>query len=232
MARKIIDFDFGLTIGVFLIIAGVALFYIKHIKLAEWICILIVVGGLFCMVCACTIMLSGKLLNFIEKMINSLKIIKNKLTITAINYTSGSVILIFLLSIISSFLYFLSCYLLACSIFLKSTFVSISGGVAIAGMFNMLPVTIMGMGTREVTFLYVFSDLNEAKVKELFLDGDALSISLIILLPVIIAILSFVVKIRRKQPFFSYLGFKFVTKAVIIKELLSNVVYDKVRQRS
>lgn len=61
------------------------------------------------------------------------------------------------------------------------------------------------------------SELSEARIQESFLDGDALSISFIIFLPLILGILSFVVKIRRRQPLFSYLGFKVVSKAVLAK---------------
>lgn len=64
------------------------------------------------------------------------------------------------------------------------------------------------------------SELNEAETHELYLDGDALSISFILLLPLFIAILLFVVKIRRKQSFFSYLGFRAVSKGVLGKWLL------------
>jgi uncharacterized membrane protein YbhN (UPF0104 family) len=47
---------------------------------------------------------------------------------------------------------------------LPVSFLTVSGGVAIAGLLNMLPITVMGLGTRELTFLYVFKTFSEAQV--------------------------------------------------------------------
>jgi len=39
-----------------------------------------------------------------------------------------------------------------------------SGGVAVSGLLNMLPVTVMGLGTREMTFLYIFNTYPQNQV--------------------------------------------------------------------
>lgn len=57
---------------------------------------------------------------------------------------------------------------------MKLSLVEVSGGVAIAGLFNLLPITIMGLGTRELTFLYVFGPLT----KNLVLAFSALMLTI------------------------------------------------------
>lgn len=47
---------------------------------------------------------------------------------------------------------------------LDAGFIWTSGAVAVSGLLNMLPVTIMGVGTRELTFLYVFRSFPQALV--------------------------------------------------------------------
>jgi len=42
--------------------------------------------------------------------------------------------------------------------------IGVSAGVATAGVVNTIPVTVMGLGTREVTFLYVFQEFPRAQV--------------------------------------------------------------------
>jgi hypothetical protein len=40
----------------------------------------------------------------------------------------------------------------------------VSGSVALAGIINSIPVTIMGIGTRDVTLLYVMHEIPKAQV--------------------------------------------------------------------
>jgi len=68
---------------------------------------------------------------------------------------------VILLSLASNFSYFISCYFLALGLNFDQGFLFISGAVAIAGLLNMLPVTVMGLGTREGTFLILFKPLAE-----------------------------------------------------------------------
>lgn len=68
---------------------------------------------------------------------------------------------IVLLSIISNLSAFLSCYMLAIGLNFDLSFLFVSGGIAIAGLLNMLPITVMGLGTREGTFLLLFKPMAE-----------------------------------------------------------------------
>ncbi|MBN1950622.1 MAG: flippase-like domain-containing protein, partial [Bacteroidales bacterium] len=71
---------------------------------------------------------------------------------------------IFGLSLLSNAATFFSCFLLALSVDLGISFLHVSGGVAVAGLLNLLPITIMGLGTREVSLLYLFQGVNPEKI--------------------------------------------------------------------
>lgn len=69
-----------------------------------------------------------------------------------------------LLSVLSNISAFLSFYAIALAVSLNIGFFTVSGGVAFAGVINTIPVTIMGMGTRDVTLLFLFSDVARSQV--------------------------------------------------------------------
>jgi len=69
----------------------------------------------------------------------------------------GRTLAVLLLSVAGALMYFLSCQLLAVSVGLPSPFLKTVGSIAGAGLLTILPITILGMGTREVTLLYLYS---------------------------------------------------------------------------
>jgi uncharacterized membrane protein YbhN (UPF0104 family) len=71
---------------------------------------------------------------------------------------------IFLLSVGATLSYFISCHCLAIGVGLNSSFLMNSGTISLAGLLTMLPITIMGLGTREVTFLFIFKDYPKSSV--------------------------------------------------------------------
>jgi uncharacterized protein (TIRG00374 family) len=71
---------------------------------------------------------------------------------------------IFVLSVLSNLLFFLSIYLLSLAVNIQESFVHISGIVSITGIINLLPITIMGMGTREASFMYFLSHYNNDQI--------------------------------------------------------------------
>jgi uncharacterized membrane protein YbhN (UPF0104 family) len=72
--------------------------------------------------------------------------------------------LFLVLSVTGNLCYFTCCYFLATGVNLDITMIETSGGVAAAGIANTIPVTVMGLGTRELTFLYAFRDFPQAQV--------------------------------------------------------------------
>jgi uncharacterized membrane protein YbhN (UPF0104 family) len=65
---------------------------------------------------------------------------------------------------VSNLCAFISFYFIALAILINLDFMTISGSVALAGIINSIPVTIMGMGTRDVTLLYVLNEIPKAQV--------------------------------------------------------------------
>lgn len=71
---------------------------------------------------------------------------------------------IFGLSVLSNVLYFLSIFFLSWAVNINESFSDISGIVSITGIINLLPITIMGMGTREASFMYFLSHYNNDQI--------------------------------------------------------------------
>ena len=69
------------------------------------------------------------------------------------------------------------------------------------------------------------TELSRERITELTIEGDALSFAFLFLLPMITAMLAFVVKRRRRQPFLEYLGFRPVEKTVLAKWVLYTIVF-------
>jgi len=138
-------------------VAGSAIMWGNLINIQSIWGIIILISGVFIAVVAVLLISSSVIINWIEKL-------SKKLTIARKERSAGEVFYIVLLALISNIAYFISCYLLAVGIKIKMTFLITSGGVAIAGLLNMLPITIMGLGTRELTFLYVFDEFQKAQI--------------------------------------------------------------------
>ena len=147
----------GLDVGFFVFVAGSAIMWGNLINIQSVWGLIILTSGILIAGVAVLLISSRVIIDWIEKL-------SKKLTIARKEKKAGEVFYIVLLALISNIAYFISCYLLAIGIKIKMTFLITSGGVAIAGLLNMLPITVMGMGTRELTFLYVFDEFQEAQI--------------------------------------------------------------------
>jgi len=147
----------GLDVGFFVFVAGSAITWGNLINIQSVWGIVILTSGILIAGVAVLLISSPVIIDWIEKL-------SKKLTIARKERKAGEVFYIVLLALISNIAYFVSCYLLAIGIKIKMTFLITSGGVAIAGLLNMLPITVMGLGTRELTFLYVFDEFQEAQI--------------------------------------------------------------------
>jgi len=147
----------GLDIGFFIIIAASALIWTNLVDTNPYLNFIIFLGGVLIIIIAVLLIGSKKLNNWIDKLV------KNT-SETILLRTKKELLIIFVLALISGLSSFISCYFLAKGIDFKISFLAVSGGVAIAGLLNMLPITVMGLGTRELTFLYVFKSFSESQV--------------------------------------------------------------------
>jgi glycosyltransferase 2 family protein len=154
----------GFDVGIFVLAAGIALLSNNFFPIKLWITPLIMVTGIALLYISFLLLSSGKTLKLIQQLIRKISKKTKDIEIDGKQYSGKIVLLIFLLSVLSNLSYFISCFFLAQSVFLEVPFVIASGGVAIAGLLNMLPITIMGLGTREMVFLTVFQPFSESVI--------------------------------------------------------------------
>lgn len=151
----------GFDVGIFVLAAGIALLSNNVFTIMHWITILIILLSIILLYISFLLLNSIKTLKLIQQLIRKTSKKTKDFKISGKQYSGKTVLLIFLLSVLSNLSYFISCFFLAQSVFLEVPFVVSSGGVAIAGLLNMLPITIMGLGTREMVFLTVFQPFSE-----------------------------------------------------------------------
>jgi uncharacterized membrane protein YbhN (UPF0104 family) len=77
---------------------------------------------------------------------------------------AGEALLALSLSVVATLAYFVSCFFLAIAVSLKLSFGSVSGIVSLAGLLGVLPITVMGLGTREIVFLYLLEGFPSGQV--------------------------------------------------------------------
>ena len=152
----------GIDIGVFILLAGMAMVFGKFIDVEFYISIPVIIFSICITLVSILLLSSDKILNKIEDFINWLPFIKQQVTLNIKHYNTRSTFLIILYSLLSNFAYFISCYYLAHSVNLAIDFASVSGGVALSGLLTMLPITVMGMGTREFVFIEMFNTYPES----------------------------------------------------------------------
>ena len=151
----------GIDVGFFVIVAGSAAVVAYLHLIPPSIAYLILVTGIFIFLFAIFLMRSPILTRITQKILNNIPFLKHRFELNFKPMSSLIMTAVFLLSVISNFSAFLSCYMLAIGLNFDLTFLYVSGGIAIAGLLNMLPVTVMGLGTREGTFLLLFKPMAE-----------------------------------------------------------------------
>ncbi|MEE4255686.1 MAG: lysylphosphatidylglycerol synthase transmembrane domain-containing protein [Bacteroidales bacterium] len=151
----------GFDLGIFVVIAGLALLFTFTDTTTNILGLLALLGGLVVMILAFIFMESARATHFVQVLLNRLPFLSLNLDLNFRKRAGNIQAVIFLLSVISNLSYFVSCYFLAAGLSFELSFLYISGAVAIAGLLNMLPITVMGLGTREGTFLLLFNPLAE-----------------------------------------------------------------------
>jgi uncharacterized membrane protein YbhN (UPF0104 family) len=151
----------GLDIGFFVIIAGAAFMFAYTGLITSTAGIIILVSGAAIFLLSMMLMKSRAALRAVQKALNSIPYLKLDMELSFHHIGNLNYIWVVLLSLISNFSAFVSCYMLALGLDFELSFLFISGGIAIAGLLNMLPVTVMGLGTREGTFLLLFKPMAE-----------------------------------------------------------------------
>ncbi len=151
----------GLDIGIFVVISGAASLFAYIDLIPKSLSILILAAGIIIFFLSALLMKSRAALRFTQKILNSLPFINLDLEFSFQHISNSVHLSVIALSLISNFSAFTSCYMLAIGLNFNLSFLYISGGIAIAGLLNMLPITVMGLGTREGTFLLLFKPMAE-----------------------------------------------------------------------
>ncbi len=154
----------SIDLGAFMIVAGLALVTGSYILFDPVIGWLVIISSLLVLVFSFMILASSGFINLANRLVGKLPGRWGGIVIERNNYSSATIILVWLLSAISNISHFVSCYFLAQAVGLSAGFMWVSGAVAVSGLVNILPVTIMGLGTRELVFLHVFRTLDPAIV--------------------------------------------------------------------
>jgi len=154
----------GLDIGVFVILSGLSVLSGAYLKWPIIYSSMIIFSGLAFLVISMLLLASSKFNMLVNKLVHLLPGKMKSLHFAHKSFLGSTSALIITLSLLSNISYFISCYFLALSTGLEAGFIWTSGAVAVSGLLSMLPVTIMGVGTRELTFLYIFSSYPQSIV--------------------------------------------------------------------
>ncbi|MFP4471332.1 MAG: lysylphosphatidylglycerol synthase transmembrane domain-containing protein [Bacteroidales bacterium] len=154
----------GFDISIFVLVAVMALFFGHSLEMESGFKYLFLLIGLALGVVSYLLLSSRKILALLQKILHRISKKSSSIIIKGKQYRKGTVALILLLSVLSNYSYFISCYYLAQSVGLPLGLVDTGAGVAVAGLVNMLPVTVMGLGTRELIFLSIFNAYAESTV--------------------------------------------------------------------
>ncbi len=154
----------GFDVGIFIIVAGLALWVYNMLPFTKVLKLSVIGIGLGFIVFSYFLSVNAffnrwvyNLLYGYDKLVKSEADMQLQLTLKGTNQ-------IFILSFFSNTATFISCHFLALGIALGSKFLFTAGGVAVAGLLNLLPITIMGLGTRELSFLYLFNQFDPSVV--------------------------------------------------------------------
>jgi uncharacterized membrane protein YbhN (UPF0104 family) len=154
----------GLDLSLFFLMAGIAL-SIGYLNVFSpsfgYLITLIAITGISI---AFSILLFPGVVSLVDKIMKRVRLIKDNQTLIFVPRKGKSLVIFSLLSILSNMIAFFSFYFIAIAILIHLDFMTISGSVALAGIINSIPVTIMGIGTRDVTLLYVLSEIPKAQV--------------------------------------------------------------------
>lgn len=154
----------GFDVGLFVIFSGLALSIPVLPGIEPFWGWAVVAGGGTVIILSLVLMLSPLAIKKLGNIFKFLHLLKKESELRYQQRPAGNIMLVSGLSLLSNLAYFASCYFLALGVGIDLSFLWVTGGVAFAGLLNMLPITVMGLGTREMTFLYIFNSFPEPQV--------------------------------------------------------------------
>jgi uncharacterized membrane protein YbhN (UPF0104 family) len=154
----------AMDLGLFVVAAGSALAFGLLAGVLPVFGVAIIVGGLAILSVACGLLLHVGVVQRLAKFPGASRFIRFGGRVTRHRHPVRMTSVVVLLSIAGTCAHFVSCHFLARSVSLQSPFLCTTGAMAIAGLLTLVPVTVLGLGTRELTLLYVLGDYPESQV--------------------------------------------------------------------
>lgn len=154
----------GFDLSIFFLVAGIVpvLGYLSGLNKAfGYLLIMIAILGTFL---SFALLIFPRVVRVIGNILKRLKIISGEQPLVFVSRKSSDFFYFTMLSVIGNLCAFLSFYYTAMAVTINLGFIPISGSVALAGVINTIPVTIMGLGTRDITLLYVLKEISQAQV--------------------------------------------------------------------
>lgn len=154
----------GMDLSIYFVIAGIAISQSVLPGVEDFWGWLILITGIAGMVVSMLILLSPMVVRMAENILKMIRVLKKDKSLEFYHRSVKSTFFFLFLSVFSNLSYFVCCYFLAVGVGMDLPVISVAGGVATAGVLNTIPITVMGLGTREVTFIYVFQSFPMAQV--------------------------------------------------------------------
>ncbi|MBP6872176.1 MAG: flippase-like domain-containing protein [Bacteroidales bacterium] len=154
----------GMDLSIFIVVAGIAMSQGALPGVSNLWGWLVLAAGILGMSLSLIILISPGMVLFAEYTMKMVRMLPKDKTLEFVSRTPWNSAGFVAWSLMSNLSFFVCCYFLAAGVGIGLDIIHVSGGVAVAGVLNSIPVTVMGLGTREVTFLYVFSAFPRAQV--------------------------------------------------------------------
>ena len=152
----------GLDLSMFFFVAGIVpvLGYLSGVGMGYLFMLIALVG----IVISFSILLFPVVSKTLERILKQFRIVSRDQTLIFVSRKTSALFAFTVLSIVGNLCAFLSFYYTALAILINLDFFTISGSVALAGVINTIPVTVMGLGTRDITLLYVLNEIPQPQV--------------------------------------------------------------------
>jgi len=154
----------GMDLSIYFIIAGIAISQNVLPGVEPFWGWLILATGIAGILLSMLILMSPSIVRMAEKILKMIRLLGKDKSLIFYHRGLMNTLGFFFLSLFSNLSYFVCCYFLATGVGMDLPVISVSGGIATAGVMNTIPVTVMGLGTREVTLIYVFQAFPLAQV--------------------------------------------------------------------
>ncbi|MDD5687501.1 MAG: lysylphosphatidylglycerol synthase transmembrane domain-containing protein [Elusimicrobia bacterium] len=162
---RVYDMIFLIIFGIICLFMAISLFQNQLIILLVF---LLVITIFIYMICKNWMFLKNVIRRFLnEKLGEILKNIIIKIRYESSLFGKKSIIICFFLTVIAWFSYYIQSYFLSKVININIPFIYLVVGISISTVLNLLPISMLGIGTRDAVFITVFSTVAISKEQSL-----------------------------------------------------------------